>query len=187
MIRALIISTAIVTTMAAAPPPQQRQDEYLKSTGFAVDIMGAAEDEGWEHFTDALITIGHSPAAGQVKANSLRETVLKAAMRDENGNRVTVELRPCEDFSAAVCLVITTVDLPQSLDSWLKPLLRKNARIDHRDLLITVSQKNGGKRTYSLMDAFPTAFSFVEIAAAGNTGAAILWKLEVRVQRVEMA
>lgn len=187
MTRALIMPIAAVAVMAAAPPPQHRHDEYSKATGFAVDFSPGGEDEGWDHFTDALIAIDHSAATAQVKANSLQDTVFKIAMRDENGNRASVELKPCEDFSPAVCLVITTIELPKSLASWLKPLLHPGGVVEHRDLSLTVSQKNAAKRTYHLLDAFPTNFSLTEVAAEGNSGAAILWRLEVRVQRVEMA
>ena len=177
----------VVAALTSAVIAQNRfkPDEYSKATGFAVEFEAGGNDEGWEHISDALITIAHAPATTVAKPMSLSETIAKFTMRDANNNRADVELSPCRDYAAAICLYVTTVDLPKSSESWLKPLLGK--KLEHRDLLVTIVKNNGEKRTFNLVDTYPQSFSYVEIADEGNSGAVIRWRLEVRVSRVEMA
>jgi len=186
MFRALaqtMILVAVFTSVTAAQN-RPRFDEYSKATGFSVDIEPGKPDEGWEHITDALVTISHESASAAAKPMSIPETLMKFTMRDAYDNRADIELSPCRDYSAAICLYLTTIDLPKSSESWLKTLLGK--KIEHRDLLVTITKSNGEKRTFNLVDTFPQSFSYVDIAAEGNAGATIRWTLEVRVDRIEM-
>ena len=188
MIRVLTVVLLVVALpIAAEAQNQRRPDEYSKATGFSVDFNpgGQDGDEGWEHISDALLTISHSAPTPDVKPAGLPETIVKFSMRDADGNRAGVELGPCRNLSTAVCLVITSVDLPKSSADWLKPLLHKNAKSEHRDLLITVAKANGEKRSYNLFDCLPASFSYVEVGTGGSTS--LLWTIEVRVSRVEMA
>lgn len=183
-----LILIAVLTSTAVAQN-RARFDEYSKATGFAVDINPGGNDgsdQGWEHISDALLTVTHAPATMVAKPMSLPETIVKFTMRDASNNRADVELGPCRDDAAAICLYVTTIDLPKSSESWLKPLLN-GKKIEHRDLLVTIVKSNGEKRTFNLVDTFPQSFSYVEVAAEGNSGAVIRWRLEVRVERIEMA
>jgi len=191
MIRAswIFLVTVAALTAPALAQNERRPDEYVRAYGFSVDIKSGAPDEGWEHISDALLTISHSSASAAAKPESLPETVMKFTMRDANDNRAGIELGPCRSNTAAICLYITTVELPKSSQAWLKTLLQANAgrTVEHRNLLITVVKGNGEKRTYNLVDTFPQSFNYVDVAAEGNAGGVIHWTLEVRVQRVEMA
>ena len=188
MMRVLAHTLILMALLTSAAVAQNRfkPDEFSKATGFAVEFTPGGNDEGWEHISDALLTITHAPATMVAKPMGLPETIVKFTMRDASNNRADVELGPCRDYAAAICLYVTTVDLPRSSEAWLKPLL--NARkIEHRDLLVTIVKTNGEKRTFNLVDTFPQSFSYVDIAEEGTSGAVIRWRLEVRVQRIEMA
>ena len=191
MIRAswIVLVMVAVLTAPAQAQNERRPDEYVRAYGFSVDFKPAAADEGWEHISDALLSISHASATEAAKPESLKETVLKFTMRDADGNRAGIELGPCRSDAKAICLYLTTIDLPKSSRTWLRPLFQANSggKIEHRNLLITVVKGNGEKRTYNLVDVFPQSFNYVDIAAEGNAGSSIQWRLEVRVSRVEMA
>jgi len=61
-------------------------------------------------------------------------------------------------------------------------VVRKNITINLRQ-----HQQEAAIRTFSLMQAFPQRFNYVDIAAEGNAGAVIHWQLEVRVDEINMA
>ena len=180
-----LMMTAAMAGMASAQH-RVRQDEYIKATGFAVEIKPGSNDEGWEHITDAMVTITHASAAAAAKPMSLPETIVKFTMLDENNNRAAIEVGPCRNNALQICLYLRSMELPKTSDSWLKNLLQANG-VEHRDIVITVQKGSGEKRTFNLIDTFPQSFSYVDIAAEGNAGAVMRWTLEVRVQRIEMA
>lgn len=74
----------------------------------------------------------------------------------------------------------------KNIQSWVKDCydgkeIRKTLTINLR-----THQQQDAARTFNLVDAFPQAFNYVDIAAEGNAGAVIHWTLEVRVDRIEM-
>jgi len=182
-----LMMTAALAGMASAQN-RPRQDEYIKATGFSVEFSPGPSkgDEGWEHVSDAMVTVTHAPAAAPAKPATLSETIVKFSMLDANNIHTGLEIAPCRKNALAICLYLTMEELPKSAESWLKAFLQGKG-VEHRDILVTVLKGSGDKRTYNLVDAFPQSFSYVDIAAEGNAGATIRWVLEVRVQRVEMA
>lgn len=72
------------------------------------------------------------------------------------------------------------------IQSWVKACydgkeIRKTITVNLR-----VHQSEKAARTFNLVDTFPQAFDYVDIAAEGNNGVVIRWRLEVRVDRIEM-
>ena len=180
-----LMMTAALAGMASAQG-RARADEYVKATGFSVEFKPGADDEGWEHISDAMVTITHAPAAAPAKPTSLAETIVKFTMLDASNHSAGLEIAPCRKNALAICLYLTMEELPKSSESWLKTFLQAKG-VEHRDILVTVLKGSGEKRTFNLVDAFPQSFGYVDIAAEGNSGATIRWVLEVRVQRIEMA
>lgn len=74
----------------------------------------------------------------------------------------------------------------KKIQSWVKDCydgkeIRKTITINLR-----THQQEKAARTFNLVDTFPQAFNYVDIAAEGNAGAVIHWTLEVRCDRIEM-
>jgi phage tail-like protein len=72
------------------------------------------------------------------------------------------------------------------IQTWVKDCydgkeIRKTLTINLR-----THQQTDPARTFNLVDSFPQAFNYVDIAAEGNAGSVIHWTLEVRVDRIEM-
>ena len=190
MARQLFVSLALIVIVGALPQGQSgpREDQYAKARGFAIDVQADGQDDvGWRHMVDAMVTITHSAAAPLAKPQSLPETVLKFKMRDANNNDASIELGPCRGNPVHTCLYLTTVGLSKPWTDWVKGSLRPNPLLEYRDVLLKISQVDGAVRTFNLMRALPTSFRYVDVAAEGNAGVHIVWMLEVRVNRVEMA
>ncbi len=75
----------------------------------------------------------------------------------------------------------------REVQAWFRDTAKgKNIR---KNITITLveSDKEAGRRTFNLVDSFPMAYSFVGLAAEGSAGVRLMWRLEVRVDRIEMA
>jgi len=77
----------------------------------------------------------------------------------------------------------------KELQTWFDDTLdgRNRGRKIRKNIAIVFTADKGGKRTFTLIGSFPTGFSYVDVAAEGNSGAVMHWTLEVRVDRIEMA
>ncbi len=75
------------------------------------------------------------------------------------------------------------------IQGWVKDCYNGKESVTRKNITINLRQhqQDGAIRTFSLMQAFPQRFNYVDIAAEGNSGAVIHWQLEVRVDEINMA
>lgn len=77
----------------------------------------------------------------------------------------------------------------KELQAWFDDVARRPQVVTRIDSWASIVERKSRKpvRTYTFVDCFPTGYSAVNLAVAGNSGSVMHWTLEVRVDRIEMA